>query len=119
MPTRKYKPTGPGRRFRSVSTFSELTRNKAIGIKRRGNQPVEPHKPLLSPLHKTGGRNNKGRITHRFHGGGHKRMYRIIDFKRDKYETPGKGLTIEDDPNRSCRISLGGDGDGEKRYVVK
>src|SRR5882672_7710156 len=113
MPIRKYKPTGPGRRFRSVSTFSELTRNKALGIMRRGNQPVEPHKPLLAPIHKTGGRNNKGRITHRFHGGGHKRMYRIIDFKRDKYEVPGTVLTIEYDPNRSCRISLVEYGEGD------
>lgn len=118
MPIRKFNPTGPGRRFRSVSTFSELTRNKAIGIMRRGNQPVEPHKPLLSPIHRTGGRNNKGRVTHRFHGGGHKRMYRIIDFKRDKYDVPATVLTIEYDPNRSCRISLVEYSDGEKRYIL-
>src|SRR5579871_5234789 len=112
MPIRKYKPTGPGRRFRSVSTFAELTKKEGK------NQPVDPHKPLLQPLKKTGGRNNKGRVTHRFHGGGNKRMYRIIDFKRNKYDAPAVVQTIEYDPNRSCRISLVEYEDGEKRYIL-
>src|SRR5436190_23408662 len=123
MPIRKYKPNGPAQRFRSVATHTELTRNKDLPENkdqkvRRANQTVEPHKPLLEPIHRTGGRNNKGRVTHRFHGGGHKRMYRIIDFKRDKYEQPGTVLTIEYDPNRSCRISLVEYADGEKRYIL-
>jgi large subunit ribosomal protein L2 len=112
VPIRKYKPTGPGRRFRSVSTFSELTKQEGK------RQPVDPHKPLLEPLKSSGGRNNKGRITSRFRGGGNKRMYRIIDFKRDKYDLPGKVLTIEYDPNRSCRISLVEYADGDKRYIL-
>lgn len=112
MPIRKYKPTTPSRRFRSVSTFSELTKKEGK------NQPVDPHKPLLRPLKKTGGRNNKGRITHRFAGGGHKRMYRVVDFKRDKLDVPGKVLTIEYDPNRTCRICLVEYTDGEKRYIL-
>jgi large subunit ribosomal protein L2 len=112
MPIRKYKPTTPSRRFRSVSTFSELTKKEGK------NQPVDPHKPLLRPLKKTGGRNNKGRITHRFAGGGHKRMYRVIDFKRDKLDMPAKVLTIEYDPNRTCRICLVEYADGEKRYIL-
>jgi large subunit ribosomal protein L2 len=112
MPIRKYKPTTPSRRFRSVSTFSELTKKEGK------NQPVDPHKPLLRPLKSTGGRNNKGRVTHRFAGGGHKRMYRVIDFKRDKLDIPGTVLTIEYDPNRTCRISLVEYADGEKRYIL-
>lgn len=112
MPIRKYKPTTPSRRFRSVSTFSELTKKEGK------NQPVDPHKPLLRPLKKTGGRNNKGRITHRFAGGGHKRMYRVVDFKRDKLDIPATVLTIEYDPNRTCRISLLEYADGEKRYIL-
>ncbi len=112
MPIRKYKPTTPGTRFRSVSTFSELTKKEGK------NQHVDPHKPLLEPLKKSGGRNNKGRITTRFRGGGNKRMYRVIDFKRTKYEMPAKVLTIEYDPNRSCRISLVEYEDGEKRYIL-
>lgn len=112
MPIRKYKPTGPGRRFRSVSTFAELTRQEGK------RQPVDPHKPLLEPLKKSGGRNNKGRITSRFRGGGNKRMYRVIDFKRDKYDVPARVLTVEYDPNRTCRISLVEYEDGEKRYIL-
>jgi large subunit ribosomal protein L2 len=112
MPLRQYKPRTPGTRFRNVSTFSELTR------KPNSNKPVEPHKPLLKPLHSTGGRNNKGRITHRFAGGGNKRMYRVIDFKRNKYDVPAKVLSIEYDPNRTCRISLLEYADGEKRYIL-
>ncbi|MCS6777800.1 MAG: 50S ribosomal protein L2 [Chloroherpetonaceae bacterium] len=112
MPVRKYKPTTPARRFRSVSTFEELTKKEGK------NQPVDPYKPLLRPLKKTGGRNNKGRVTHRFHGGGNKRMYRVIDFKRDKLDMPARVLTVEYDPNRTCRISLVEYEDGEKRYIL-
>ena len=112
MPIRKLKPTTPGKRFRSVFTFSELTKKEGK------NQHVDPHKPLLEPLKKSGGRNNKGRITTRFRGGGNKRMYRVIDFKRNKYDTPAKVLTIEYDPNRTCRISLVEYPDGEKRYIL-
>ncbi len=112
MPIRKYKPTTPGTRFRSGYTFSELTKKEGK------NQHVDPHKPLLEPLKKSGGRNNKGRVTTRFRGGGTKRMYRVIDFKRNKYDLPAKVLTIEYDPNRSCRISLIEFEDGEKRYIL-
>ena len=112
MPLRQYKPTTPGTRFRNVSTFSELTR------KPNSNKQVDPHKPLLKPIKGTGGRNNKGRITHRFAGGGNKRMYRVIDFKRNKYDVPATVLTIEYDPNRTCRISLLEYEDGEKRYIL-
>ncbi|CCW36650.1 LSU ribosomal protein L2P [Chthonomonas calidirosea] len=112
MPIRKHKPITPGRRWRATPTYSELTRAEGK------NQPVEPYKPLLEPLKKSGGRNNKGRITARFRGGGNKRMYRIIDFKRDKLDVPGKVLTIEYDPNRTCRISLVEYEDGEKRYIL-
>jgi large subunit ribosomal protein L2 len=82
-----------------VPTFEELTKKEGK------HQHVDPHKPLLEPLKKSGGRNNKGRITTRFRGGGNKRMYRVIDFKRNKYDIPAKVLTIEYDPNRTCRIS--------------
>lgn len=112
MPIRKYRPVTPARRFRSVSTFSELTKKEGK------KQPVDPYKPLLVPLKHSGGRNNKGRVTARFRGGGNKRMYRIIDFKRDKYDMPATVLTIEYDPNRSCRISLVEYTDGEKRYIL-
>jgi large subunit ribosomal protein L2 len=112
MPIRKYKPTAPGQRFRAIATYSELTKQPGK------NKPVEPHKPLLEPLKKTGGRNNKGRVTHRFSGGGNKRMYRVIDFKRNKYDMPAQVLTIEYDPNRTCRISLVEYADGEKRYIL-
>jgi large subunit ribosomal protein L2 len=102
---RKYRPTSPGRRFMSVSTFEEITTDK-------------PEKSLLVPLKKRAGRNNQGRITVRHHGGGHKRMYRIIDFKRDKDGIPAKVATIEYDPNRSARIALLHYMDGEKRYII-
>ena len=92
-------------RFYSVSTFEELTK-------------TTPEKSLLTPLKKSGGRNNLGRITSRHRGGGHKRMYRIIDFKRDKFGMPGTIATIEYDPNRSCRIALMHYPDGEKRYIL-
>jgi large subunit ribosomal protein L2 len=105
MALKKYKPTSPGRRFQSVSDFAEITRK-------------DPEKSLLAPLHKTGGRNNNGRITTRHQGGGHKRQYRIIDFKRKKDGVPAKVATIEYDPNRSARIALLHYADGEKRYIL-
>jgi hypothetical protein len=105
MPLRQYKPTTPSRRFRTVSTYSELTTDK-------------PEKSLLEPLKKSGGRNAQGRITARFRGGGNKRMYRIIDFRRDKYDVQGTVATIEYDPNRSSRIALVHYTDGQKRYIL-
>ncbi|MBX6352460.1 MAG: 50S ribosomal protein L2 [Thermoflavifilum sp.] len=105
MAIRKYRPTSPGRRFMSVSTFEEITTDK-------------PEKSLLEPLKKRAGRNNQGRITVRHQGGGHKRMYRVIDFKRDKDGIPAKVATIEYDPNRSARIALLHYVDGEKRYII-
>ena len=106
MGIRKYKPTTPGRRGASVADFAEITRSK-------------PEKSLLRPLHKTGGRNNTGRITTRHRGGGHKRQYRLIDFRRwDKDGVPAKVAHIEYDPNRTARIALLHYVDGEKRYIV-
>jgi large subunit ribosomal protein L2 len=99
------KPTSPGRRFQTVSDFNEITR-------------TEPEKSLLEPLKKKGGRNNRGRSTARHRGGGHKRRYRRIDFKRDKLEVPAKVASIEYDPNRSARIALLHYRDGEKRYIL-
>ena len=105
MPIRKYKPTSAGRRFMTVSTFEEVTK-------------TEPEKALLEPLTRKGGRNNKGRITTRHQGGGHKRRYRVIDFKRGKDGVPAKVAAIEYDPNRSARIALLHYADGEKRYIL-
>lgn len=105
MAVKKYKPTSPGRRFQTGSDFKEITK-------------TEPHKPLLAALHKTGGRNSYGRITTRHIGGGHKRRYRIIDFKRNKFDIPGVIETIEYDPNRSARIALVLYADGERRYIL-
>ncbi len=105
MPIRMYKPTSPGRRGMSVSTFEEITRSK-------------PEKSLLRPLKSTGGRNNMGHITSRHRGGGVKRMYRLIDFKRNKFGVPAKVFSIEYDPNRSARIALLHYVDGEKRYIL-
>ena len=105
MAIRQYKPTSPGRRFGSVSDFSEIT-------------CTTPHKPLLRPKTKSGGRNVYGHTTSRFRGGGAKQQYRVIDFKRDKYDVPGRVLTIEYDPNRTCRIALIGYTDGDKRYIL-
>lgn len=105
MGLKKYKPTSPGRRFQTVSDFSEISK-------------VAPEKSLLEPLHNTGGRNNNGRITTRHQGGGHKRRYRKIDFKRNKDGVPAKVATIEYDPNRSARIALLHYADGEKRYIL-
>ena len=105
MALRKYNPTSPGRRFRTGLTFDEITRDR-------------PEKSLVEKLTKKGGRNAKGRITSRHRGGGHKRRYRLIDFKRDKIGVPGKVSTIEYDPNRSARIALVTYRDGEKRYIL-
>ena len=105
MAVRKVKPTSPGRRFQDYATFDEITRNK-------------PEKSLLRALKKSGGRNTNGRITCRHRGGGHKRHYRVIDFKRDKIDIPAKVAAIEYDPNRSARIALLHYADGEKRYIL-
>ena len=105
MPVRKYKPTSPGRRFMSVSTFDEVTK-------------TEPEKSLTEPLKKKGGRNVYGRITTRHQGGGHKRRYRVIDFKRRKDGVPAKVAAIEYDPNRSARIALLHYADGAKAYIL-
>ncbi|MCL0107796.1 50S ribosomal protein L2 [Peptococcaceae bacterium] len=105
MPIKKFKPTSPGRRFVTVSDFSDITK-------------TEPEKSLVVPLKKNAGRNSSGRITVRHKGGEHKRMYRIIDFKRDKDGVPAKVAAIEYDPNRSARIALLHYLDGEKRYII-
>jgi large subunit ribosomal protein L2 len=105
MSIRKVNPTSPGRRFQTYSTFDEITRS-------------EPEKSLLEPVRKTGGRNNTGRITAWHRGGGHKRRYRVIDFKRDKENIPAKVASIEYDPNRSSNIALLHYVDGEKRYIL-
>jgi large subunit ribosomal protein L2 len=105
MPIKAYKPTSAGRRGMTVSTFERVTRTK-------------PEKSLLTPLPKRAGRNSHGRITTRHRGGGHKRRYRIIDFKRDKEGIPAVVATIEYDPNRSARIALLHYVDGEKRYII-
>jgi large subunit ribosomal protein L2 len=105
MGLKKLKPTTPARRFYTVSTFEELTTSK-------------PEKSLIVPLKSTGGRNNQGRITSRHRGGGHKKFYRIIDFKRDKFGIDGKVASIEYDPNRNARIALIHYADGEKRYII-
>jgi len=102
---KQFKPTSPGRRYFTVSTFEEVTK-------------TEPEKSLTAPIKRSGGRNSSGRITMRHVGGGHKRAYRIIDFKRDKYDVPGKVASIEYDPNRSARIALVSYADGEKRYIL-
>lgn len=105
MAIKKYRPTSPGRRFMSVSAFDELTTDT-------------PEKSLLAPLSKRAGRNHQGKITVRHQGGGHKRQYRLIDFKRDKDGVPARVATIEYDPNRSARIALLHYADGEKRYII-
>jgi large subunit ribosomal protein L2 len=105
MGIRKRKPTSAGRRFQSSHDFAELTTST-------------PEKSLLAPLHKSGGRNSYGRKTARHRGGGHKRQYRIIDFRRNKDGIPAKVATIEYDPNRTCRIALLHYADGEKRYIL-
>lgn len=105
MPVKVYKPTSPGRRGMSVSTFEEITQ-------------TTPEKGLLAPQKQNSGRNNQGRVTVRHRGGGHKRRYRIIDFKRDKHNIPATVKSIEYDPNRTARIALVVYADGEKRYIL-
>jgi large subunit ribosomal protein L2 len=105
MGIRQFKPVTPGTRFRMVSDFSEVTK-------------TEPERSLVEPLTKSGGRNNKGHITTRWRGGGHKRRYRKIDFRRAKVGVPAKVTAIEYDPNRTCRIALVTYADGEKRYIL-
>jgi large subunit ribosomal protein L2 len=106
MPIRKYQPTSAGRRFQTVQVFDEIT-------------AARPHKPLTEPLKKSGGRNNRGELTVWWRGGGHKRLYRVIDFKRDKRDIPGRVSTIEYDPNRSAWIALVSYADGDKRYILQ
>ncbi len=101
----KYKPTSPGRRFQTCSDFEEITK-------------TQPEKSLLRPIKKTGGRNSNGRMTMRRMGGGHKRRYRLIDFRRDKDNIPAKVFSVEYDPNRTSRIALLHYADGEKRYII-
>lgn len=105
MAVKKLKPITPGQRFRIAPVFSEITKSK-------------PEKSLLEPLKKSGGRNNQGKMTMRYIGGGHKRKYRIVDFKRDKFDMPATVLGIEYDPNRTSFIALVQYEDGEKRYII-
>ncbi|HPI33292.1 MAG TPA: 50S ribosomal protein L2, partial [candidate division Zixibacteria bacterium] len=105
MPVKKFRPITPSQRFRTVPTFEEVT-------------STMPEKSLLEPLRKSGGRNNKGRVTAYCRGGGHKRHYRVIDFKRNKHDIPARVASIEYDPNRSARIALLHYADGEKRYIL-
>ncbi len=105
MGIRVYKPTSPGRRGMSVLTFEEITRTR-------------PERSLVEPLHRSSGRNNRGTVTVRHRGGGQKRLYRIIDFKRDKFGVPARVSSIEYDPNRSARIALLVYADGAKRYIL-
>jgi len=93
MPIRKYNPTSPGVRGKTSLTFDEITTS-------------DPYRPLTEPLHRSGGRNSQGELTSWWRGGGHKRLYRVIDFKRDKKDIPAKVSTVEYDPNRSSRIAL-------------
>src|SRR5580693_1133467 len=105
MGIRSYKPTSPARRYYSVSDFKEVTRS-------------EPERSLTEHQTSTGGRNNNGRITSRFRGGGHKQRYRVIDFRRDKIGIPATVASVEYDPNRTARIALLHYADGEKRYIL-
>lgn len=105
MALKQFKPKTPGQRFKTVNSFAEVSK-------------TTPEKSLLEPLSKNGGRNNRGRITVRHRGGGHKRAYRIVDFKRDKYDIPAKVDSIQYDPNRSAFIALLNYVDGEKRYIL-
>lgn len=105
MAVKRFRPTTPTLRYKTVSSFDEITK-------------TTPEKSLLTPIKKKGGRNNLGRVTIRHRGGGHKRMYRIIDFRRDKRGIPAKVASIEYDPNRSARIALLHYADGEKRYIL-
>jgi large subunit ribosomal protein L2 len=105
MGIKKFKPTTPSNRYRTVSTFEEITKDR-------------PERSLIRSLKKSGGRNNKGRVTAFQRGGGHKRRYRVVDFKRDKHDVPARVAAIEYDPNRTCRIALLFYADGEKRYIL-
>src|SRR5512132_672381 len=105
MALKKFNPTSPGTRFKTSLTFDEVTRRK-------------PQKSLTEPIKKTGGRDNRGRITVRFIGGGHKQRYRTVDFRRNKAGVPAKVAAIEYDPNRSARLALLHYADGEKRYIL-
>jgi len=105
MPVKSFRPTTPSQRYKTVSTFEEITKDK-------------PEKSLVKSIGKKAGRNNKGRVTMRRRGGGHKRLYRMIDFKRDKNDIPAKVAAIEYDPNRTARIALLVYKDGEKRYIL-
>ena len=105
MPVKKYKPTSPGIRTRTTLIFEEVSKKR-------------PERSLTAPRKRTGGRNNQGRITTRWIGGGHKRLYRVIDFKRDKRDIPARVASIEYDPNRSANIALLNYADGEKRYIL-
>lgn len=105
MAIKQFKPTTPARRYYTVSAFEEITKST-------------PEKSLLKPIKRTGGRNNTGKLTVRHQGGGHKKQYRVIDFKRNKIGVPGKVAAIEYDPNRSARIALINYADGEKRYIL-
>lgn len=105
MGIKKYRPTTPSMRFTELLTFEEITTNK-------------PEKSLLAPMKSTGGRNSKGQLTMRYKGGGHKQRYRVIDFKRNKFDVPGKVASVEYDPNRTSFIALIQYPDGEKRYIL-
>jgi large subunit ribosomal protein L2 len=105
MALKKFNPTSPGRRFMTTLTFDEITKDR-------------PERALTEPLKRTGGRGNRGRITVWFRGGGHKRRYRVVDFRRDKRDVPAKVAAIEYDPNRSARLALLHYNDGEKRYIL-
>ena len=105
MGLKKFRPTTPGQRYKTVSDFAEITTDK-------------PEKSLLRPIKKSGGRDNQGHVSSRHRGGGHKRKYRVIDFRRNKRGIPAKVATIEYDPNRSARIALLAYADGEKRYIL-
>src|SRR5881397_3026224 len=105
MPLKEFNPTSPGRRFMTTLTFEEVTK-------------PTPEKSLTEPMKRTGGRDNRGRITVRFIGGGNKRRYREVDFRRDKRDIPAKVAAVEYDPNRSARLALLHYADGEKRYIL-
>jgi len=105
MPVKSFKPYTPSRRHMTSPTFDEITKDK-------------PEKNLLAPLRKSGGRNNRGRVTTRFRGGGHKRMIRLVDFRRDKRDVPARVVAVEYDPNRSARLALLEYPDGERRYII-
>lgn len=102
---KKFKPTTSSQRFKVISAFDDITTNK-------------PERSLLEPNKRSGGRNNQGKMTMRYIGGGHKKKYRVIDFKREKEQIPAEVMTVEYDPNRSARIALVAYSDGDKRYIL-